>query len=330
MPLKLLDLPIDVLELILHPLLVQEDAITLCPCGCLERREGPRVGPLGRLPVEATHHSDTLARFLVEPLPILLTHSAIYDIASRLFYRGNMFVLNLQGVHGAHVWNCLDDFSEGVLSHAEASRSITVAESSDDYCKRSILKMRPALRRIRFLEIRIAHLQLWIETLVLPLVRDMITSGSLTQLHVRLYAPHDIQGATLFMASQYSSEFSSLVFWPPLDMDGSDASTAIFTRPPLAGLLDTMASPKLRITRLWVSGTAANDEAWRPFRIPRFVGARGGVEAGLSAVRDMVEIDWRSITRVPEYGVGGGLSRTAGHERTSKRSVFCTVWTRTI
>ncbi|KAG6291237.1 hypothetical protein E4U09_004033 [Claviceps aff. purpurea] len=306
MPLNLLDLPVDVLDLILRPLLVQADAITLCPCGYLERREAPRVGPQGRLLVEGIHY--TLARFLVEPLPILLTHSAIYGIASRLFYRGNIFVLNLQGIHGAHVWNCLHDFSEGALSHAEASQSISVAEGSDDNRKRKILKMRPALRRIRFLEIRIVHLQLWIETLVLPLVRDMITSGNLTQLHVKLYAPHDIQGATLFMASEYSRGSSSLVFWPPLDMDGSDASTPIFERTPLAGLLDALANPQLRIARLWVSGTAANDEAWRPFRIPRFVGARGGVEAGLSAVGDSVEIDWRSITRVL-------VARVRGRER---------------
>ncbi|KAG5940517.1 hypothetical protein E4U60_000453 [Claviceps pazoutovae] len=310
MPLNLLDLPVDILELILRPLLVQADAITLCPCGFLERREDLRVGrrPPGGLLVEAIHY--TLARFFVEPLPILLIHSAICSIASRLFYQGNMFVLNLRGVHGAHVWNCLYDFSEGTLSHSEASQSINVAEGSDDYRKGTILTMRSALRRIRFLEIRIAHLHHWIETLVLPLVRDMIASGSLTQLHVKLYAPHDVQGATLFMASEYPSGLSSLVFWPPSDMDGSDASTAIFERTPLAELLDAVANPQLLTARLWVSGTAANDEAWRPFRIPRFVGARGGVEAGLSAVRDLVEIDWRSITRVLESGVGGGLSRT--------------------
>ncbi|KAG6208271.1 hypothetical protein E4U35_000188 [Claviceps purpurea] len=90
-------------------------------------------------------------------------------------------------------------------------------------------------------------------------------------------------------------------------MDGSDESTAIFTRAPLAGLLDAVADPELLTARLWVTGTAANDEAWRPFRIPRFVGAGGGVEAGLSAVRDLVDIDWRSIPRVLESGVGGGL-----------------------
>ncbi|KAG5955653.1 hypothetical protein E4U57_003258 [Claviceps arundinis] len=298
MPLKLLDLPIEILELILRPLLVQADPVTLCPCGCLEQREVlvPRVGPLGGSLVEAIYH--TLARCLVEPLPILLIHPAIYSIASRLFYQGNTFVLNLQGIHGVHVLNCLHDFSEGALSHAEASRSMVVAEGGNDNRKRIILEMRPALRRIRFLEIRIVDLQLWIEILALPLVKDMITSGSLTQLHVKLYAPR-FRGVTLFGASEHSSGLSS---FPPLDMDGSDASTAIFTRTPLAGLLDTIASPQLRIARLWVSGTVANDEAWRPFRIPHFVGARGGVEAGLSAVRDLVEIDWCSITRVLEFG----------------------------
>ncbi|KAG6291236.1 hypothetical protein E4U09_004032 [Claviceps aff. purpurea] len=307
MPLNLLDLPVEVLAHILRPLLVQEDAITLCPCGSLERREDIRVGPRppGGLLLEAIHYIS--AGFLVEPLPILLTHPAIHEIASRLFYQDNMFVLNLRGVHGAHVWHCLHDFSEDELSHSEASQSIDVAEGIDDYRKGTILTTSPALRRIRFLEIRIAHLHVWIEELVLPLVRDMIARGSLKQLHVKLYAPHDVQGATLLMAPEYSRASSSLVFWPPLEMDGSDESTAIFTRAPLAGLLDAVADPELLTARLWVTGTAANDEAWRPFRIPRFVGARGGVEAGLSAVRDLVEIDWRSIPRVFESGVGGGL-----------------------
>ncbi|KAG6116435.1 hypothetical protein E4U13_001854 [Claviceps humidiphila] len=201
---------------------------------------------------------------------------------------------------------------------------MVVAEGSNDNRRRIIFDMRPALRRIRFLEIRIVDLQLWIETLALPLVKDMITIGSLTQLHVKLYATR-FRGVTLFGASEYSSGFRLSPF-PPLDMDGSDASTAIFTRTPLAGLLGTIASPQLRIARLWVSGTVENDEAWRPFRIPHFVGARGGVEAGLSAVRDLVEIDWCSITRVLESGVGGGLSRTASHGRTGNRPVF---WTRT-
>ncbi|KAG6171429.1 hypothetical protein E4U27_007161 [Claviceps purpurea] len=265
----------------------------------LERREDIRVGPGLLLVLETPHYPS--ARFFIEPLPILLTHPAINKIASRLFYQDNMFVLNLLGSHGPHVWQCLDDFFKDELSHSEASQSIDVAEGSDDDRQGTITPVLQS-RRVGFV-----RLQLWIETLVLPLVRDMITSGNLTQLHVKLYAPHDIEGATFFMAPEYSRASSSLLFWPPLDMDGSDESTAIFTRAPLAGLLDAVADPELLTARLWVTGTAANDEAWRPFRIPRFVGAGGGVEAGLSAVRDLVDIDWRSIPRVLESGVGGGL-----------------------
>ncbi|KAG6269134.1 hypothetical protein E4U48_004416 [Claviceps purpurea] len=130
----------------------KEDAITLCSCGNLERREDIRVGP-GLLLVLETPHCPS-ARFFIEPLPILLTHPAINKIASRLFYEDNMFVLSLLGSHGQHVWQCLDDFFKDELSHSEASQSIDVAEGSDDYREGTILTMWPALRRIRFLEIR--------------------------------------------------------------------------------------------------------------------------------------------------------------------------------
>ncbi|KAG6189690.1 hypothetical protein E4U36_004534 [Claviceps purpurea] len=130
----------------------KEDAITLCSCGNLERREDIRVGPGLLLVLETPHYPS--ARFFIEPLPILLTHPAINKIASRLFYEDNMFVLSLLGSHGQHVWQCLDDFFKDELSHSEASQSIDVAEGSDDYREGTILTMWPALRRIRFLEIR--------------------------------------------------------------------------------------------------------------------------------------------------------------------------------
>ncbi|KAG6199087.1 hypothetical protein E4U10_005502 [Claviceps purpurea] len=118
----------------------------------LERREDIRVGPGLLLVLETPHYPS--ARFFIEPLPILLTHPAINKIASRLFYEDNMFVLSLLGSHGQHVWQCLDDFFKDELSHSEASQSIDVAEGSDDYREGTILTMWPALRRIRFLEIR--------------------------------------------------------------------------------------------------------------------------------------------------------------------------------
>ncbi|KAG5926321.1 hypothetical protein E4U42_003415 [Claviceps africana] len=269
MPTHILDLPVDIIALILRPLLVQADPIPLCPCG---------------------HLADSTASLTPDALPILLSHPAIHAIAAPLFYQGNAFVLDLRGKHGPHVRRCLDEWAEEE-AHADPSRRLEGPE--DDgilHRARHLLTMRPALRRIRCLEMRIVKLRAWIENQTVPLVKDMIVSGGLAELHVKIYAASSAVSRSAPSHEPAGPEgFSTCPNAGASDV-AEDASRSLFTRPPLAGLLAVLGDPYLRTARLWVSGTAAHG-AWRPFRMSRLAGAAS------SADGDLVEIDWGSIVR---------------------------------
>ncbi|KAF4463848.1 hypothetical protein FALBO_9325 [Fusarium albosuccineum] len=73
--LNILDLPVDVLSLILQPLVTSPSPIQLCPC---------IASP-------------------IDPLPVLLSHPALHTIATPLLYAGNEFVLDATGPHAQHV-----------------------------------------------------------------------------------------------------------------------------------------------------------------------------------------------------------------------------------
>ncbi|KAF4427977.1 hypothetical protein FACUT_9516 [Fusarium acutatum] len=73
--LNLLDLPVDILSIILKPLVTSFTPICLCPC----------------------------TRSTVNPLPILLSHPALHTIATPLLYAGNEFLLDASGPHAQHI-----------------------------------------------------------------------------------------------------------------------------------------------------------------------------------------------------------------------------------
>ncbi|WKT39590.1 hypothetical protein QSH57_001409 [Fusarium oxysporum f. sp. vasinfectum] len=73
--LNLLDLPVDILSIILKPLVTSLTPICLCPC----------------------------TRSPVNPLPILLSHPALHTIATPLLYAGNGFLLDASGPHAQHI-----------------------------------------------------------------------------------------------------------------------------------------------------------------------------------------------------------------------------------
>ncbi|KAF4337322.1 hypothetical protein FBEOM_8789 [Fusarium beomiforme] len=73
--LNLLDLPVDILSLILKPLVTSFAPIYLCPC----------------------------TRSSINPLPILLSHPALHTIATPLLYAGNEFLLDATGPHAQHI-----------------------------------------------------------------------------------------------------------------------------------------------------------------------------------------------------------------------------------
>ncbi|KAF5684988.1 hypothetical protein FCIRC_3669 [Fusarium circinatum] len=73
--LNLLDLPVDIISIILKPLVTSSTPICLCPC----------------------------TRSTVNPLPILLSHPALHTIATPLLYAGNEFLLDASGPHAQHI-----------------------------------------------------------------------------------------------------------------------------------------------------------------------------------------------------------------------------------
>jgi hypothetical protein len=184
MALHMLDLPVDILALILTPLLIQgHHPIPLCPCGAL---------------ADGTKSDKNKADITANLVPILLIHPAIYAIAAPLFYQGGKFVLDLGLKHGLHVRRCLDDQAEE--DAAEGRGKLT---DTDDTLvirrRKSLLLLPDALRRIRHLEIKLLKLRGWIDVRVVPLVRDMIVKGTLGTLVIKIYASSaDGIGSSMF------------------------------------------------------------------------------------------------------------------------------------
>ncbi|RGP65982.1 hypothetical protein FLONG3_8985 [Fusarium longipes] len=83
--LNLLDLPVDILGLILKSLVTSSTPIQLCPC---------TPSP-------------------INPLPILLSHPALHAIATPLLYAGNGFLLDATGPHAQHIRRELQDAPSG-------------------------------------------------------------------------------------------------------------------------------------------------------------------------------------------------------------------------
>ncbi|KAK8927513.1 hypothetical protein H634G_05225 [Metarhizium anisopliae BRIP 53293] len=226
MSLHFLDLPVDILALILAPLLIQDGPIPLCPCGSTGSNDKDSKGDSG---------------ISINPVPILLIHPAIYAIATPLFYEGNVFVLDLRLKHGLHARSYLDEQAEeDALDRREGFNYDDVIIRR----RREALALEGSLRRIRSLEIKILKLRGWIDARIVPLVRDMIVRGNLAELTVKIYSSGGhTAGGTRAQAAREGS---------------------IFTRPPLAGVLSLLSDPYLRTARLWVSATAGG--AWEPFR----------------------------------------------------------------
>ncbi|KAI9171781.1 hypothetical protein HJFPF1_01272 [Paramyrothecium foliicola] len=154
-PFNLLDLPIDILALILRPLLILPEGqpVLLCPCA----------------------HPPPIRASL---LTVLLIHPAIHAIACPLFYEGNSFVLDLTGPHTNHVRHVVHHPSKdgGLPSERDAGARLPLLASPG------------ALRRIASLEMRIDKFRGWILTDAVPLLEDMVVRGGLASLCVTVRA----------------------------------------------------------------------------------------------------------------------------------------------
>ncbi|KND91273.1 hypothetical protein TOPH_04071, partial [Tolypocladium ophioglossoides CBS 100239] len=153
MGLHFLDLPVDILSMMLRPLLVSGSRVQLCTC----------TGAPG----------DVSAHLL----RVLLIHPAVHAIACPLFYEGNVFGLDTGGEHGPHVRRCLE--AAAAEGETEAEEDGFVARQ-----RREVLRQGAALRRVRRLEVRVETLRAWVDWYVVPLLGDMALRGCLSELTV--------------------------------------------------------------------------------------------------------------------------------------------------
>ncbi|KAG6135547.1 hypothetical protein E4U12_001698 [Claviceps purpurea] len=289
MPLQLLDLSVDVLEIILRFVLVREDAIPLCPCGQLQYSS---------------------AELRVNPLPIMLVHPATYSIGARIFYQENTFALDLRGKHRSHVQQYLRG-----LPAAHTPSANPIKDYDRMYRRKDVLEMKPVLRWMRYLDVRLEDLRGWVGTLVLPLVRDMILSGSLVKLRVVLHG-----GAAIRSSLLYAPRFSG--------RQSGSSHPRMSIRPPLAGVLALLAQPNLRNAQLWMkAGSSTGPTAWKPFCIPCPAGAGDPLgNAPSESGSFFVEIDLGSLMEVTDLEnrpVAAMVSSQVAGQHRSQESQGC-------
>ncbi|KAF4442721.1 hypothetical protein F53441_11662 [Fusarium austroafricanum] len=232
--LNLLELPVDIISIILKPLVTSSTPIHLCPC---------TPSP-------------------INPLPILLTHPALYAVAISLLYAGNEFLMDATGPHAQHIRRELQSALPG---------------ADDRLPGRATLLTTPdALCRIARMEVRIDRLRGWLGADIIPLLTRLAVQGRMDYLTVWVRTP---------------AEPRTPVHWRPAK-PGKDLD--MFARPPLEGLLRVLADPYLLSARLWVD--ARHAKTWCRFHAGG-CGAESGAP-GREWEREQMEIDWREIIRV--------------------------------
>lgn len=281
----LLDLPVEILREILLPLLTATRAIHLCPC------QG-RWPPPSDEPGEEEDEPRTL-HFDHPVLPLLLVNSRLYAVARPLLYGAhNRFVLDITGVHHAHVRRWAKS-----RAGARARSSATLAAGAsaterfqwtddvvddDDYGDydvgydmvapavsnlygrsrpqpRPLLWTTSVLRRITTLEMRVDRLRSWIQEALVPVVADVTLRGSLRRLD--LVIPH---------------------------VEGGRRKREALLNPPLSGLVGLLADPYLESARLWVPGVSGSGSD---------SGSGNGWWAGFRIGQVGDEVDWRAAIK---------------------------------
>ncbi|KAI1064940.1 hypothetical protein LB507_000199 [Fusarium sp. FIESC RH6] len=234
-PLNLLDLPVDILSLILKPLVTSSTPIQLCPC---------TPSP-------------------IDPLPILLSHPALHNIAAPLLYAGNEFLLDATGPHAQHIRRELQ----------------TVPSGADERLpgRASLLTTPGALRRIARLELRIDRLRGWLGSDVVPLLTELAVQGRMDYLTIWVRTPTEPRTPMCVQPVKHEKDMQ------------------MFARPPLEGLLRVLADPYLISAQLWVD--AQHPKTWCRFHSGG-CGAEGGYPGPEGERSRRVEIEWREIIRL--------------------------------
>lgn len=260
--LHLLDLPIDILTLIITPLVTTQTTITLCPC--------------------ALH---TAAANLPSGIcSLLLIHPSLHAIACPILYSSNEFELDLTGKHGNIVRRSLEDATstatsklERILGMDDDSESRYAALKRRDMRLLQLFSEPEARRRLRSLRVQLDRLRGWIDASIVPVLADMVLQGNLTDLSICIY----------------DSEAGG--------RRGSDtADVPMLRRPPLVGLLRLLADPYLRSAKLLVS--PVHGRVWCQFHEATGTCETASAPIDKSAASycshgGLVQIDWRAIVR---------------------------------
>lgn len=159
--LNLLDLPVDILSLILQPLLTSPTPIQLCPCSAPP----------------------------INPLPVLLAHPALHAIAAPLLFTANEFVLDATGPHAQHVRRRL----AAAAAAAAAEEDGDAAVAADRAPPPSLLTTRDARLRVANLQVRFDRLRGWVHDGLVPMLLDMVVQGALEHLTVWVRSPPEAQ-----------------------------------------------------------------------------------------------------------------------------------------
>lgn len=280
--LNLLDLPVDILSLILVRLLESSEPIQLCPC--------------------SSRPPD------IDPLPVLLAHPSLHAVAAPLLFSVNEFVLDATGPHARHVRRRLEGDGEAAAAANDAGVGGVAGWGSMDRAPACLLTTRDARRRMTNLQVRFERLRAWVHDGLVPVLTDMVFAGSLEHLTIWVRTPEGEKRA--------GTGTGPLLRRRRAVDDPEEDELAMFARPPLEGLIRVLADPYLRTARLWVDGrrhlpgwcrfhaAGRGVECGRLYRAGREEEGEDRREgeaevAGLEdEADDVVEVDWREVLRV--------------------------------
>lgn len=230
-PLNLLDLPVDILSLILTPLLKFDTDIELCPC---------------------SDHGQ-LDQQLAIARSVLLVHPQLHAIACPMLYSLNTFRLSLLfSGHGSLQTKMLQIYAHGdasrrtrdvpaVLGENADARGSLGAEQRQEMGKLQLFVTPSARRRIRTFVLEVGRHRGWIDQVVTPVLSDMILAGNLASLAITLVYPAN--------AAKVRNAFVRR----NLNLLNLDHDTRILMSPPVKGFFQLLADPDLESSKLFVT-----------------------------------------------------------------------------
>ncbi|OAQ97938.1 hypothetical protein LLEC1_05259 [Akanthomyces lecanii] len=269
-PMNLLDLPVDVLALILAQLVKFDTVIELCAC---------------------SNHAE-LSDQLEAARLVLLVHPHLHAIACPMLYSLNTFKMSIvSGRHGAPQAKMLQTYyhsdvsgrartEPGLFADLTDVPDSPAAEERREMGKLQLFVTPSARRRIRTFVLEVGRHRGWIDQIVTPVLSDMILAGNLASLSITLLYQHpDVRPRNFFRTTS-----------PNASVLPSVGDPAIFTKPPLNGFFRVLADPDLETSQLFLS--RRHPPAWCKYHSRDLhCDHQGGKGPSTAAV------DWQAIVR---------------------------------